>query len=119
MLSIGINTAIFSVINAVLLRPLPYKSPDRIVQVWENNLGKGIPSFAVTPRDYVNWLNEQSVFESLAAFRQQYFMITGVDEPERVLGATVSQSLFSTLGVDAAIGRGLHSKKISPVMIGS
>jgi putative ABC transport system permease protein len=114
MLSIGINTAIFSVINAVLLRPLPYKSPDRIVQLWENNLGKGIPSFAVTPRDYVNWVNEQSVFESLAAFRQQYFMITGVDEPERVLGATVSQSLFSTLGVDAAIGRGFTLEEDKP-----
>jgi putative ABC transport system permease protein len=105
MFSIGINTSIFSVINAVLLRPLPYKDPDRITQVWENNLEKNIPSFAVMPRDYLYWVNEQSVFEGMGAFRQQYFMVTGIDEPERVLGAAVSASLFPTLGVGAALGR--------------
>lgn len=113
-LGIGANTAIFSIVNAVLLRPLPYSEPDRLVQIWEARPSKGINKFSVTPRDYTEWVKQQQCFDDAAAFRQQYFTITGVDEPERILGAVVSSNLFATVGVSPIRGRVFLPEEDSP-----
>ena len=107
-LGIGANTAIFSVINAVLLRPLPYAQPDRLVDVNHfypslNNLraGASVPGF----RDYSAC---RDVFEHSAVERPAGMNLTGVGEPERVNVALVSGEFFTTLGVGAALGRTLR-----------
>ena len=104
-LGIGANTAIFSVVNAVLLRPLPYKNPDRLVWIWENNLPKSIPINPVSPGNLNDWRNESHVFESLSAWDGESFNLTDHGEPERVLGAKVFADFFAVLGVQPALGR--------------
>src|SRR5439155_43310 len=104
-LGIGANTAIFSVVNAVLLRPLPYKNPDRLVWIWENNLLKNIPINPVSPGNLNDWRYESHVFESLSAWDGENFNLTDHGEPERVLGAKVFADFFEVLGVQPALGR--------------
>src|SRR6266487_3060037 len=104
-LGIGANSAIFSVVNAVLLRPLPYKNPDRLVWVWENNLSKNIPINPASPANLMDWRNESHVFESLSAWDGQSFNLTGAGEPERILGAKVFANFFEVLGVQPVLGR--------------
>jgi len=104
-LGIGANTAIFSVIHAVLLRPLPYHDPDRIVIVVESNPGKGFPRFSVSPPNYVDWRKESSAFQSMASAVLGDFAYTGGPEPERLTGANVAASFFSVMGAEPALGR--------------
>jgi putative ABC transport system permease protein len=104
-LGIGANTAIFSVIQAVLLRPLPYDNPDRIVMLVESNPGKGFPRFSVSPPNYVDWRNQASAFQSMASVSRGDFTYTGGAEPERLGGANVAAPFFSVMGVKPLIGR--------------
>ena len=104
-LGIGANSAIFSVVNAILLRPLPYKNPDRLVWVWENNLSKNIPINPASPANLMDWRNESRVFESLSAWDGQSFNLTGEGEPERILGAKVFANFSEVLGVQPVLGR--------------
>jgi putative ABC transport system permease protein len=104
-LGIGANTAIFSVIHAVLLRPLPYDKPDRIVMLVESNPGKGFPRFSVSPPNYVDWRNQASAFQSMASVSRGDFTYTGGAEPERLGGANVAAPFFSVMGVEPLIGR--------------
>jgi putative ABC transport system permease protein len=102
-LGIGANTAIFSVLNAVVLRPLPYAEPDRLVTVWET--GAGNDKRSVAPANFVDWRDQNTSFSSLAATFYGNFNLTGDGEPERINGATVTSNLMSTLGVSAQLGR--------------
>src|SRR5437867_2522568 len=86
-LGIGANSAIFSVVNAVLLRPLPYPHADRLVCIWENNLSKNIPINPASPGNFDDWRNQSRFFESLSAWEGENFNFSDHDEPERVLGA--------------------------------
>src|SRR5437667_6495719 len=86
-LGIGANTAIFSVVNAVLLRPLPYPHADGLVCIWENNLSKNIPINPASPGNFDDWRNQSRFFESLSAWEGENFNLTGQGEPERILGA--------------------------------
>ncbi len=104
-LGIGANTAIFSVVNTVLLKPLSYRDPDRLAFVWERNTTIGKERDLVAPPNYLDWKAQNSVFESLGAYRVNGFPLTGAGEPESVTALTVSSSLFRALGVDAALGR--------------
>lgn len=104
-LGIGANSAMFSVINAVLLRPLPYTDPERVVTVWESNLQQGMARTEVSPPNFVDWSTQSRSFEQIAAFRYWSFVLTGREEPVRVLGARVSASLFPLLRVKALVGR--------------
>jgi len=104
-LGIGANSAIFSVVNAVLLRPLRYKDPSHLVVIWETKLSKGILQEFVSPPDYRDWIEQQRVFDQVAALRAQPGVLTGGQLPERVETALVSPSLFELLGVKAALGR--------------
>src|SRR5258706_7959783 len=106
-LGIGANTAIFSVVNAILLRPLPYQSPDELVLVWGNNpqLQLGFEALPASAADFIDWREQNQVFDRMAAFRAWPFNLTGDGEPERIVGARVSPDLFPLLGVNASLGR--------------
>lgn len=106
-LGIGANTAVFSVIDAVLLRPLPYPNWDRLVMVWER---VRLPQYQndendPSPGNYADWKSQNEVFEDIAAIRYHSFNLTGEGEPVRVEGEGVSASFFSVLGSNAALGR--------------
>ncbi|MGB7923250.1 MAG: ABC transporter permease [Pyrinomonadaceae bacterium] len=102
-LGIGANTAIFSVVNATLLRPLPYKEAERLVMVW--NREPEDEKAAVAPADFLDWREQNTVFEQMAASRSWSFNLTQSGQPERILGAVTNASLFPLLGVSPAIGR--------------
>ena len=106
-LGIGANTAIFSVVNAVLLRPLPYRQPERLVEIWETNPIKGWKDAPVAPANFYDWEQQNEVFQGMATYliSPGNFALTGKDEPERLRGQTVSGNLFSVLGAEAALGR--------------
>ncbi|HEV2663341.1 MAG TPA: ABC transporter permease [Blastocatellia bacterium] len=104
-LGIGANTAIFSVVNAVVLRPLPYPEPERLIRLWESNPGRGWPEFSASAPNFADWRKQQTVFEQLAAYEFATFNITGGDEPERVAALGVTANLFPTLGTPPALGR--------------
>jgi putative ABC transport system permease protein len=102
-LGIGAPVAIFSLVSGVMLRPLPYEDPDRIVLVWEKPPGRD--RFAVSPANFLDWREQNQVFEDMAATMRATVNLTGTGEPERLLGHRVSASFFPILGVQAALGR--------------
>jgi putative ABC transport system permease protein len=107
-LGIGANTAIFSVVNAVLLRPLPYKDSDRLVMVWEADQKKGVNHVQVSAPNYVDWRDQNDVFEQMAAAFAR--PDTGVNlsegtNPEWVQAAVTTGNLFAVLGIQPALGR--------------
>ncbi len=104
-LGIGANSTIFSVVNAVLIRPLPYEAPDRIVMIWETNQSKAVTRSIVSPADFLDWREQNHVFEHLAAFRFWYYTVTGAGDPERYQGARVSAGFFPLLGIKPEFGR--------------
>ena len=104
-LGIGANSAIFSVVNAILLRPLPYKDSDRLVVVWESKPNKNIAQDQVSPPDYRDWVQQNRVFDQIAALRTQPSVLTDRQLPERIETALISPSAFEMLGVQAALGR--------------
>lgn len=107
-LGIGANTAIFSVVNGVLLKPLPYRDPGRLVMVWAKN-PKGIPRNQVSAPNFLDWKNRNHAFEDMAAFTGWDFTLTGLGEPEKLAGVNITANLFSVLGVGPAIGRDFQS----------
>jgi putative ABC transport system permease protein len=102
-LGIGANTAIFSVLNAVVLRPLPYADPDRLVMVWET--GPGNDKRSAAPGNFVDWRTQTTSFSDMAAMFYGNFNLTGIGDPERVNGATVTSNFMTTLGVTPQLGR--------------
>jgi putative ABC transport system permease protein len=104
-LGIGANTAIFSVINALLLRPLPFKHADRLVYVWETNPKIGLDRGIVSPPDFADWREQNGVFEHISAFRTWFYRLSGGGDPEQVWGVRTSASFFELLGVEPQTGR--------------
>ena len=107
-LGIGANSAIFSVVNAVLLRPLPYPDADRLVRIWHVPPAKsfpGIPLFSISPANYLDWENQNHVFAQMAIYGGRDFDLTGTDHPEEVGGSAVSAHFFSVLQVQPMLGR--------------
>jgi putative ABC transport system permease protein len=102
-LGVGANSAIFSAINAVLLRPLPFKDPDRLVWVWETQ--PRLDKAPFTPADFLEYRAQNRSFESVATYFTQSLTLTGAGEPERLRGAIVTTDFFPTLGVGARLGR--------------
>lgn len=102
-LGIGANSAIFSVVNAVLLRPLPYENSQRLVWGWGKSAGgdKG----AVSPLDYMDYRSQSQSFDQLAAFLPVTHNLNDLDSPERISGAATSANFFDTLGVKPILGR--------------
>lgn len=113
-LGIGANTAIFSVVNAVLLRPLAYEDPERLTMVFESNPAKGWREFMASPANFVDWQTQSQSFEQLAAYRTGPLNVTGGEEPERIPGARVSPTLFTLLGVVPILGRTFSNEEDRP-----
>jgi putative ABC transport system permease protein len=107
-LGIGANTAIFSVVNAVLLRPLPFDDPSRIMQVWHVPPAKSFPGmtmFAVSPANYLDWHSQSSSFEQMAAYGFRSFTVGGAERPEAVQAASIASDFFPLLRVHPMLGR--------------
>ena len=112
-LAIGANSAIFSVIDAVLLRPLPFRAPDRLVVVKPTEPGRH-DDIGVSYPTFLEWRAQNHVFEGLSVFRQDDFTLTGGGEPAHLTGSVVSANLFSVLGVPPAIGRDFVPQEDQP-----
>jgi len=104
-LGIGANTAIFIMIHAVLLKPLPYKDADRLVMLWEQNPHRGWFENIVSGANFLDWKKQNHVFADMAAFESNSFNLTGNGMPEQVAGERVTTNLFSVLGVQPLRGR--------------
>jgi putative ABC transport system permease protein len=104
-LGIGVNTAIFSAVDSVLLRPLPLKDPERVTSIWERTLRDGINQNEVAPANFFDLRNQNQVFEGIGAHGPQDLNLTGGGEPERLNGELVTANVFSILGVEPALGR--------------
>ncbi|MEY2485355.1 MAG: hypothetical protein QOH39_1003 [Verrucomicrobiota bacterium] len=113
-LGIGANSAIFSVVNTVLLRPLPYKNPEQLVMVWEDNSKQGFPRDTPAAANYVDWRDQNHVFEGMAAIIDISFNLSGAGDPERIDGRRVSASLFPLLGVEPQLGRTFRAEEDQP-----
>ena len=110
-LGIGANSAIFSVVNAVILRPLPFPNPEQLVMLWEvkteqamGQVFKGTASFS----NFKDWREQNDSFADLTAYQQAGFSLQGKDTPERVAGATVTPNFFDVVGVGPQMGRALQ-----------
>jgi putative ABC transport system permease protein len=104
-LGIGANTTVFSLVNSVLLRPLPFPDPERLVFLDENNLQLGFERLGISYADYLDWRRQNQVFEDLGLFGDRVYTVTGGDHPERVQGAEITASLFALLGIQPVLGR--------------
>ena len=107
-LGIGANTAIFSVVNGVLLRPLAFKDPHTLVRVWHVPPPKSFPgmtTFSVSAANYFDWENQNHVFARMAIYSYRGFALTEGDKPEQVAGCAATSGFFSTLGVQPILGR--------------
>jgi len=104
-LGTGANTAIFSVVNAVLLRPLPYQNAHQLVMIWEQNPHRGWFENIVSGENFLHWRKQNQVFDGMAAFESNFFNITGNRQAEEIAGERVSANLFSVLGVQPFRGR--------------
>src|SRR5688500_6537313 len=108
-LGIGANAAIFGAVDTVLLRPVPYPHPDRLVVPVSENLSRDIEQASVTYADYEDWKRETSVFEHVALWRPSNADLTGAGDPERVRVAVVSQEYFPLVDAELAAGRPLRA----------
>src|SRR5262249_37651425 len=104
-LGIGASTVIFSVIDAVFLRPFPWKDPGRLVRLWESAPQLGWPRFGTSIPNFMDWQEQNEVFEEIAAWRGATFNLTGSEPAQRLDGGAATVSFFRLLGVVPALGR--------------
>ncbi|HEV2841296.1 MAG TPA: ABC transporter permease [Chthoniobacterales bacterium] len=104
-LAIAANTAVFSLVNALLIRPLPFQAPQNLVLLFEKFTGQGLDQIPVSAPEYLDWEKQTRSYERIAAFDFANFNLTGGDMPERIQGAAVTPSLFPLLGVQPIKGR--------------
>ena len=104
-LGIGVNSAIFSVVNAIVLRPLPYADSEKLMVVWGNLHKTGLEEIEISALEFRDFREQCQAFEQIAAYSTDGFNLTGVDQPERLRGAAISANLFSTLGLQPRLGR--------------
>jgi predicted permease len=111
-LGIGLTTAIFTVVNAVLIRPLPFKNPSSLVMLWENSLGLTKSPFSAPDFSFLQ--RSQTSFEAMGAFQKKEFEISGNGQPEQVMAARVSASVFPMLGIEPILGRTFTAEEDAP-----
>ena len=104
-LGIGVNSAIFSVVNAIVLRPLPYADSEKLMVVWGNLHKTDLEEIEISALEFRDFREQCQAFEQIAAYSTDGFNLTGVDQPERLRGAAISANLFSTLGLQPRLGR--------------
>ena len=110
-LGIGANTAMFSVINGVLLRPLPYQDPDRLVTIWEESPERGLFQLPVSYANFRDWQDQNHVFDQISAYTFTNLNLTGTGEPARLLTVRSSANLFSLVGAAPLLGRGFLTEE--------
>ncbi len=113
-LGIGATTAIFAALNAVLLRPLPYREPDRLMVVWHTTQRQGFSQHEASYPNYLDWRRQNTVFEDMAGFDIDAFIMAGRESPERILGGRVTASFLPVLGVTPQLGRNFTSEEDKP-----
>lgn len=113
-LGIGANTTLFSFVNGILLRPLPYKDPGQLVILDENSPKQGITSFAVSYPNFLDWRAQNQVFEDIATYQAGTYSLVGAGDPEQVPGARITQGLFEVLGVSPQLGRTINAEEDRP-----
>ena len=113
-LGIGANTLIFSIAYAVLLRPLPYPSPEKILTLWESNLSQSSSRSQVSAANFYDWEASSKVFSAMSAYSGWRFNLTGVPQPENVSGALVTPDFFAVLGANPARGRTFRHDEDQP-----
>src|SRR5215217_4787056 len=113
-LGIGANTAIFSVVNAVLLRPLPIKEPDRVMTFWHSAPAKGLSHLDINDAMFAYYRDRTRTFESMAAYEGGKFALTGAGEPEVLSGAIVTFNYFNVLGREPLLGRTFTAQEDTP-----
>src|SRR5215471_16338981 len=111
-LGIGANSAIFSVINSVLLRPLPYQESSRLVILWERS--PQLDGMSIAYPNFTDWREQNKVFEKIGVYRRQSYNLTGRGEPVRLLGGMVSADIFDALRVKPALGRTFNQEEDKP-----
>jgi putative ABC transport system permease protein len=111
-LGIGANTAIFSVVSAVMLRPLPYNNPDRLVALWESSPERGPKR--VTPANFFDWKKQNTTFADMAPFGFSTMTLTGDGEPEQMLGTRAGAGYFAVVGVEPIVGRSFLAEEHEP-----
>ena len=109
-IGIGVNTAIFSIVNAALLRPLPYAQPDRLVRIWETHTAKDLSEMEASYPNYIDWVKQSTVFEQLVAYDGISVTLLGRGVPVRISGVRVTPNFFSVLGVSPVLGRNYRSE---------
>lgn len=114
-LGIGANTAIFSFVDTMLLRPLPYDAPDRLVMVWQDERERGsIAKEWTSPPNFTDWREQNATFEAMAAFTGAAFTLTGGEQAEHIAGARVAGDFFDVLRVKPLLGRTLTREDEAP-----
>jgi putative ABC transport system permease protein len=113
-LGIGANTAIFSLVNAVLMRPLPFRDSEKLVMVWEDASFVGFPINTPAPANYADWKSQSHSFSDMAAVRSDTFNLTGNAEPLRVPAYRATANFFSVLGSEPLLGRVFSAKEDVP-----
>jgi predicted permease len=113
-LGIAANTAIFSIADAVLLRPLPYRDANRLVMVWEDASSYGFPQDTPAPGNFTDWKARNHVFDDMAAYKWDNLNLTDDGNPEHLIGQAVSSNLFSVLGVSPVLGREFRPEDNTP-----
>jgi predicted permease len=116
-LGIGANTAIFSVVHAVLLEPLPFRDADSLVQIWHTPPQKSFPGmtqFSVSAANFLDWQKQSHVFDQMALYSGAHFDITGAGKPEAITAGTVSPDFFSVLGIQPLHGRVFRPEENNP-----
>ena len=113
-LTIGANTAIFSVVNSVLIRPMPFAAPERLMQVAEKNDRLNLSNFAASILNYLSWKEQTRSFEMLGAVGGGSYALTGRGDPEQLNGATITPLLMPLLGIKPVLGRGFQDGDDAP-----
>jgi putative ABC transport system permease protein len=113
-LGIGANTAIFSVVHGVLLRPLPYPDPQQIFVLWNNNTREGIERDVTSFPNFLDWRERNDVFAAMAGYANPSVTLTDRGEPEQVRASQVTADFFDVVGVRPAIGRAFAESEMEP-----
>lgn len=113
-LGIGANTAIFAIVDKVVLQHLPYPHPQQLVIVWETDMNRKLTRGTTPPADFLDWRSQSHSFQGLAAYQQWFFNLYGANGPEQLLGVHVSPGFFSMVGLKLTLGRGFTADEEQP-----
>src|SRR5262245_39832722 len=116
-LGIGANAAIFSIVDTVLLKPLPFRAPDRLVRLFHTPpqaTFPGMRTFSLSPANFDDWKRDAQAFENMAMYRGRLFTLTGTGNPEAILAGAVGAGFFEIVGTQPATGRVFRANEDSP-----